>query len=348
MPAIKVHKRIPVSLLHNMHPQCLTRPLTHPFSHLALYTTSKSRRHSRSPLFQAFLQRHHQQQRGTRFPLSCLYPPPTHTHPALPTPPRPPPTFQAFFRGTISNNTAEATTPDDGRASTVSGAINLNPFLDGTSLANSLALSGKNATSDAKGLVFGIIGTGKVSSGATALGKTVAQSNVEGMSLNALGAQNTVSSNLGLTLGPATTSVKSGAMTFAGPVTTAGISNALGVKSASADGKAASATGLGPSSSSMFTNAITQGTASASSGVLATSLVGPTSSSVGSLATSLKGDASTDSKAKSLSGEKEAALGSWIRHGLGGSLLFPRGQALLGWRRNAVSSCRWGIRLRRV
>ncbi|GBF95261.1 hypothetical protein Rsub_08292 [Raphidocelis subcapitata] len=211
--------------------------------------------------------------------------------------------LKAFLRGTVSNNTAEATTPDDGYSSTMSGAINLNPFLDGTALANSLALSGRNATSDSKGMVFGIAGTGKVTSQATALGKTSASSDVQGLSLNGIGAQHTVSSNLAFTAGSAATAVKSGAMTLVGPVVASGLSNALGVKSATADGKAASATGLGPSSSSIFANAFTAGTSSASGGVLATAIRGPTHATTGSLATSLLSDASTDSKSKSLSGQ---------------------------------------------
>jgi hypothetical protein len=153
-----------------------------------------------------------------------------------------------------------------------------------------------------QGMVVGKIGTGRVSSAATAMGKDAAQSNVEGMSFNALGAQNTVSSNLAFTAGAAKTAVKAAALTAAGPTVSSGLSNALGVKSASSSARGSSNTGLGVSASSVFANSLTAGTANSSADVLATALFGPSFTSGGSLGTSLQGDASAHTKSKTLSG----------------------------------------------
>lgn len=152
---------------------------------------------------------------------------------------------QALMTGTVSSNTADTNTPDKGLADVQSGAININPFVDGAALSNALTLAGRDATANSRGLVFGMIGTGRASSQATAVGMSGAKSSTDTFSVNGGGiSQNAMSSNLALTPhGRADTSVRAGAFNMLGHTATGGLTNAIGKKGAAAAGLGAGMTG---------------------------------------------------------------------------------------------------------
>jgi hypothetical protein len=152
---------------------------------------------------------------------------------------------KALMTGTISSNTADTNTPDKGLSDVQSGAININPFVDGAALSNALTLAGRDATANSKGLVFGMIGTGRASSQATALGMLGAKSSTDTFSLNGGGlSQNAMSANLAATpRGRADTSVRAGAFNILGNTATGGLTTAVGKKGAAAAGLGAGMTG---------------------------------------------------------------------------------------------------------
>lgn len=152
---------------------------------------------------------------------------------------------KALMTGTISANTADTNTPDMGLADVQSGAININPFMDGAALSNALTLAGRDATANSKGIVFGMIGTGRSSSQATALGMTNAKASTDTITLNGGGwNQNAMSSNVAATpQGRADTSVRSAAFNVIGHTATGGLTTAFGKKGAASAGLGAGMTG---------------------------------------------------------------------------------------------------------
>lgn len=154
---------------------------------------------------------------------------------------------KALMTGTISANTADTNTPDMGLADVQSGAININPFVDGAALSNALTLAGRDATANSKGIVFGMVGTGRASSQATALGLTNAKASTDTISINGGGLnQNAMSSNLAATpMGRADTSVRSAAFNAIGHTATGGLTTGFGKKGAASAGLGASMTGGG-------------------------------------------------------------------------------------------------------
>jgi hypothetical protein len=153
---------------------------------------------------------------------------------------------KALMTGTISSNTADTNTPDRGLADVQSGAININPFVNGAALSNALTLAGRDATANSKGIVFGMIGTGRASSQATALGINGAKSSTDTFSVNGGGllGQNAMSSNLAATPhGRADTSVRSAAFNMVGQTATGGLTMAVGKKGAASAGLGAGMTG---------------------------------------------------------------------------------------------------------
>lgn len=152
---------------------------------------------------------------------------------------------QALMTGTISSNTADTNTPDRGLADVQSGAININPFMNGAALSNALTLAGRDATANSRGLVFGMIGNGRSSSQATSLGITGAKSSTDTLSINSGGLnQNAMSANLAATpQGRADTSVRSAAFNIVGHTATGGLTTAVGKKGAAAAGLGAGMTG---------------------------------------------------------------------------------------------------------
>jgi hypothetical protein len=153
---------------------------------------------------------------------------------------------KALMTGTISSNTADTNTPDMGLSDVQSGAININPFVDGAALSNALTLAGRDATANSKGIVFGMVGTGRASSQATALGMTNAKASTDTFSVNGGGlSQNSMSSNLAATpMGRADTSVRSAAFNMIGHTATGGLTTALGKKGAASAGLGAGMTGV--------------------------------------------------------------------------------------------------------
>jgi hypothetical protein len=153
---------------------------------------------------------------------------------------------KALMTGTISSNTADTNTPDIGLSDVQSGAININPFVDGAALSNALTLAGRDATANSKGMVFGMVGTGRSSSQATALGMTNAKSSTDTFTINGGGfSQNSMSSNLAATpMGRADTSVRSGAFNIIGHTATGGLTTAFGKKGAASAGLGAGMTGV--------------------------------------------------------------------------------------------------------
>lgn len=152
---------------------------------------------------------------------------------------------KALMTGTISANTADTNTPDMGLSDVQSGAININPFVDGAALSNALTLAGRDATANSKGIVFGMVGTGRSSSQATALGMTGAKASTDTFSINGGGLnQNAMSSNLAATpQGRADTSVRSAAFNIIGHTATGGLTTAFGKKGAASAGLGAGMTG---------------------------------------------------------------------------------------------------------
>lgn len=153
---------------------------------------------------------------------------------------------KALMTGTISANTADTNTPDMGLSDVQSGAININPFVDGAALSNALTLAGRDATANSKGIVFGMVGTGRASSQATALGMTNAKASTDTFTVNGGGlSQNAMSSNLAATpMGRADTSVRSAAFNMVGHTATGGLTTALGKKGAASAGLGAGMTGV--------------------------------------------------------------------------------------------------------
>lgn len=249
---------------------------------------------------------------------------------------------KALMTGTISSNTADTNTPDRGLSDVQSGAININPFMDGASMSNALTLAGRDATANSRGIVFGLVGTGRSSSDAAALGLTGAKSSTDTFVINGAGAnQNGMSSNLALApQGRADTSVRAATFDIVGAATTGGLTNALGKKGADAAGLGASMTGaprlylrlarrlcgprsrasptwraataaaaarclppgLGDSYGAQFANSLAEGSTSSDTGVLAGTLTGAAKATVGSVATSAKRSASTQALSTSKSG----------------------------------------------
>jgi hypothetical protein len=152
---------------------------------------------------------------------------------------------KALMTGTISSNTADTHTPDMGLSDVQSGAININPFVDGAALSNALTLAGRDATANSKGIVLGMSGTGRSSSQATALGMTNAKASTDTISLNFGGiSQNSMGSNLAATpQGRADTSVRSAAFNIIGHTATGGLTTAFGKKGAASAGLGAGMTG---------------------------------------------------------------------------------------------------------
>jgi hypothetical protein len=152
---------------------------------------------------------------------------------------------KALMTGTISSNTADTNTPDRGLSDVQSGALNINPFVDGAAMSNALTLAGRDATANSRGIVFGLVGTGRSSNEATALGVSGAKSSTDTFVINGGGLnQNAMSSNLAVTpQGPADTSVRSAAFNIVGGITTGGLTNAVGKKAADSAGLAAGMTG---------------------------------------------------------------------------------------------------------
>lgn len=152
---------------------------------------------------------------------------------------------KALMTGTISSNTADANTPDIGLSDVQSGAININPFIDGAAMSNALTLAGREATANSRGIVFGMVGTGRSSNDATALGRTGAASSTDAFVINGGGLnQNAMSSNLALTpQGPADTSVRAASFNIIGGTTSGGLTNAIGKKGADSAGLGATMTG---------------------------------------------------------------------------------------------------------
>lgn len=152
---------------------------------------------------------------------------------------------KALMTGTISANTADTNTPDKGLADVQAGAININPFVDGAALSNALTLAGRDATANSKGIVFGMVGTGRSSSQATALGMSGAKSSTDTFTINGGGLnQNAMGSNLAATpQGRADTSVRSAAFNIIGHTATGGLTTALGKKGAASAGLGAGMTG---------------------------------------------------------------------------------------------------------
>ncbi|WIA41518.1 hypothetical protein OEZ86_008889 [Tetradesmus obliquus] len=214
---------------------------------------------------------------------------------------------KALMTGTISSNTADTNTPDKGLSDVQSGALNINPFVDGAAMSNALTLAGRDATANSRGIVFGLVGTGRSSNEATALGMTGAKASTDTFVINGGGLnQNAMGSNLAVTpQGPADTSVRSAAFNIAGGVTTGGLTNAVGKKAADSAGLAAGMTGLGDSYSSLFSNSLTEGDASSNAGLIAGTLTGASKGTVGSLATSAKRSAESQALATS-----KSAIGS--------------------------------------
>jgi hypothetical protein len=153
---------------------------------------------------------------------------------------------KALMTGTISSNTADTNTPDRGLSDVQSGALNINPFVDGASMSNALTLAGRDATANSRGIVFGLVGTGRSSNEATALGMQGAKASTDTFVINGGGLnQNAMSSNLAATpQGPADTSVRSAAFNIVGGITTGGLTNAVGKKAADSAGLAAGMTGM--------------------------------------------------------------------------------------------------------
>jgi hypothetical protein len=154
---------------------------------------------------------------------------------------------KALMTGTISSNTADTNTPDMGLSDVQSGAININPLVDGAALSNALTLAGRDATANSKGIVLGMSGTGRSSSQATALGMTNAKSSTDTITINGGGiSQNSMSSNLAATpQGRADTSVRSAAFNIIGHTATGGLTTAFGKKGAASAGLGAGMTGEG-------------------------------------------------------------------------------------------------------
>jgi hypothetical protein len=154
---------------------------------------------------------------------------------------------KALMMGTISANTADTNTPDKGLSDVNSGAININPFVDGAALSNALTLAGRDATANSRGIVVGMVGTGRASSQATALGMSGAKSSTDTFSINGGGLnQNAMSSNLAATPhGRADTSVRSAAFNIIGHTATGGLTTAFGKKGAASAGLGAGMTGEG-------------------------------------------------------------------------------------------------------
>lgn len=152
---------------------------------------------------------------------------------------------KALMTGTISANTADTNTPDIGLSDVQSGAININPFVDGAALSNALTLAGRDATANSKGMVFGMVGTGRSSSQATALGMTNAKASTDTFTINGGGLnQNSMGSNLAATpMGRADSSVRSAAFNIIGHTATGGLTTALGKKGAASAGLGAGMTG---------------------------------------------------------------------------------------------------------
>jgi hypothetical protein len=152
---------------------------------------------------------------------------------------------KALMTGTISSNTADTNTPDKGLSDVQSGAININPFMDGASMSNALTLAGRDATSNSRGIVFGMVGTGRSSSEATALGVTGAKASTDTFVINGGGLnQNAMSSNLAFTpQGKADTSVRSAAFNIIGTTTSGGLTNAVGKKGGNSAGLGTTMTG---------------------------------------------------------------------------------------------------------
>lgn len=152
---------------------------------------------------------------------------------------------KALMTGTISSNTADTNTPDIGLSDVQSGAININPFVDGAALSNALTLAGRDATANSKSMVFGMVGTGRSSSQATALGMTDAKSSTDTITINGGGfSQNSMGSNLAATpMGRADTSIRSAAFNIIGNTATGGLTTAFGKKGAASAGLGAGMTG---------------------------------------------------------------------------------------------------------
>lgn len=156
--------------------------------------------------------------------------------------------LKAFMTGTISSNTADTNTPDKGLSDVQSGALNVRPFIDGASMSNALTLAGRDATANSRGIVFGLTGTGRSSSQATAVGRTGAKSSTDTFVINGGGLnQNAMGSNLAITpQGAADTSVRSAAFNIIGGTYTGGLPTAIGKKGADSAGLAAGMTGEPP------------------------------------------------------------------------------------------------------
>ncbi|KAF8056785.1 1-acyl-sn-glycerol-3-phosphate acyltransferase [Scenedesmus sp. PABB004] len=214
---------------------------------------------------------------------------------------------KALVTGTISSNTADTNTPDRGLADVQSGALNINPFMDGAAMSNALTLAGRDATANARGIVFGLVGAGRSSNGATALGRTGAKASTDTFVINGGGlSQNAMSSNLAATpQGAADTSVRAAAFDIAGPTATGGLTNAVGKKGADSAGLGASMTGLGESYGAQLANSLAEGDTSAHTGVIAGTLTGASKATVGSTAASLEASADTQALATA-----KSALGS--------------------------------------
>lgn len=153
--------------------------------------------------------------------------------------------LKAFMTGTISSNTADTNTPDKGLSDVQSGALNVRPFVDGAAMSNALTLAGRDATANSRGIVFGLVGTGRSSNEATALGMSGASSSTDTFVINGGGLnQNAMGSNMAVTPhGPADTSIRSAAFNIIGGTYTGGLTNSIGKKGADSAGLGAGMTG---------------------------------------------------------------------------------------------------------
>ena len=88
------------------------------------------------------------------------------------------------FTNTVSNNFADSVSPDDSSAGTVSGSLNFKTNTDATSFGRAFSLSGKNSTTDAKSLTFGLVGLGLSVGESLALGLRAAGANASALAIN--------------------------------------------------------------------------------------------------------------------------------------------------------------------
>lgn len=211
--------------------------------------------------------------------------------------------IQAAMMGSASALTSQVTTPDDGTGAVTTGAINTNPFLDGTGLGNAVILAGKKAVANGDGIVLGMVGNGRTSVEATAIGPLGASSDVQTSTMNSVGIQSSMTMNQAFTGKDAATKGHAQAYGIAGSANTGVLSTAVGVRSATSNVRSNGVMGVGNSISSVAGNAISRGDAMGKSDGKANTLYGPTQTNAGNVAVSLNNNAVTQSKGSAKSGE---------------------------------------------